>query len=77
MASEVRPIRTRRDYEAVLKEVEDLWGRKAGTREGDRPLLLWASNGLSRGDVHALEALRVDRSLHHAGLFCFVDECRE
>jgi len=32
---------------------------------------------LFRDDVHALEALRVDRFLHHAGLFCFVDECRE
>ena len=32
---------------------------------------------LFRGDVHAPEALRVDRFLHHAGLFCFVDECRE
>ncbi len=25
-------------------------------------------------DVHALEALRVDGSLHHSGLFCFVDD---
>jgi HTH-type transcriptional regulator / antitoxin HigA len=36
MATEVRPIRTKRDYEATLKEVESLWGAKAGTREGDR-----------------------------------------
>jgi HTH-type transcriptional regulator / antitoxin HigA len=36
MATEVRPIRTKRDYEAVLKEAERLWGAKAGTREGDR-----------------------------------------
>src|SRR5262249_39553684 len=28
-------------------------------------------------DVHALEALRVDRLLHDAALLCFVDECRE
>ena len=36
MTIEVRPIRTRRDYEAAVKEVELLWGAKAGTREGDR-----------------------------------------
>src|SRR5262249_42369601 len=32
---------------------------------------------LFRRDVHALEALRVDRLLHHAGLLCFIDERRE
>jgi HTH-type transcriptional regulator / antitoxin HigA len=36
MAAEIRPIRSKRDYEAALKEVERLWGAKAGTREGDR-----------------------------------------
>ena len=36
MTAEVRPIRTKRDYEAALKEVERLWGAKAGTSEGDR-----------------------------------------
>jgi HTH-type transcriptional regulator / antitoxin HigA len=36
MAAEVRPIRTKRDYEAALKEVERLWGAKAGTADGDR-----------------------------------------
>ena len=36
MAAEVRPIRTKRDYEAALKEVERLWGAKAGTPRGDR-----------------------------------------
>ncbi len=36
MAAEVRPIRTKRDYEAALKEVERLWGAKAGPRDGDR-----------------------------------------
>jgi HTH-type transcriptional regulator / antitoxin HigA len=36
MATEVRPIRTKRDYESALKEVERLWGAKAGTSEGDR-----------------------------------------
>src|SRR6266404_6363576 len=36
MAAEVRPIRTKRDYEAALKEVERLWGAKTGTSDGDR-----------------------------------------
>jgi HTH-type transcriptional regulator/antitoxin HigA len=36
MAGEVKPIRTERDYEAGLKEIERLWGAKSGTRDGDR-----------------------------------------
>src|SRR3979409_798812 len=36
MAVEVKPIRTKRDHAAALKEVERLWGAKAGTPEGDR-----------------------------------------
>ena len=34
-ATEIKPIRAKRDYEAALKEVERLWGAKAGTPEGD------------------------------------------
>jgi HTH-type transcriptional regulator/antitoxin HigA len=36
MDADVRPIRTKRDYEAALKEVERLWGAEDGTPEGDR-----------------------------------------
>ena len=36
MRNDVKPIRTRSDYDAALKEVERLWGAKAGTSEGDR-----------------------------------------
>jgi len=36
MASELKPIRTRKDYEAALAEVERLWGAKNGTPKGDR-----------------------------------------
>ena len=36
MADEVRPIRSKRDHAAALKEVERLWGANAGTRDGDR-----------------------------------------
>jgi len=36
MSAEVKPIRSRRSYEAALKAVERLWGAKSGTRDGDR-----------------------------------------
>src|SRR5438270_644455 len=36
MAAGVRPIRTKRVYEAALREVERLWGAKTGTSSGDR-----------------------------------------
>ena len=36
MAVEIKPIRSRTNYEAALAEVEKLWGAKLGTREGDR-----------------------------------------
>src|SRR3954451_24758086 len=35
-ATEIRPIRTKRDYDGALKEVERLWGSKSGTPDGDR-----------------------------------------
>lgn len=36
MATEVKPIRTKRDHEVALKEIERLWGAKTGTPAGDR-----------------------------------------
>ena len=36
MKNNVKPIRTERDYDAALEEVERLWGAKSGTPEGDR-----------------------------------------
>ena len=33
---EIRPIRTKTDYERTLKEIESLWGAREGTPEGDR-----------------------------------------
>jgi HTH-type transcriptional regulator / antitoxin HigA len=36
MKNELKPIRTKADYEKALAEVERLWGAKSGTREGDR-----------------------------------------
>jgi len=32
----IKPIRTKRDYDAALAEVERLWGAKLGTADGDR-----------------------------------------
>ena len=36
MASELKPIRTEADYDIAMAEIEDLWGAKSGTPEGDR-----------------------------------------
>lgn len=36
MTGELKPIRTKADYEHALDEVERLWGAKSGTPEGDR-----------------------------------------
>ncbi len=36
MSGDVKPIRTKKDYEAALVEVERLWGAKRGTAKGDR-----------------------------------------
>lgn len=33
---EIRPIRTRRDHQTALKEVEKLWDAKPGTRDADK-----------------------------------------
>ena len=36
MKADIKPIRSERDYEAALAEIERLWGAKSGTPEGDR-----------------------------------------
>jgi HTH-type transcriptional regulator / antitoxin HigA len=36
MTNELKPIRTKADYEAALVEAEGLWGAKSGTPEGER-----------------------------------------
>lgn len=36
MNRDIRPIRSKRDYEAALAEVARLWGARKGTPEGDR-----------------------------------------
>jgi HTH-type transcriptional regulator/antitoxin HigA len=34
--NEIKPIRTKRAYDAALGEIERLWGARLGTPEGDR-----------------------------------------
>lgn len=34
--SDVKPIRTSKDHQRAMKEVETLWGAKSGTPKGDR-----------------------------------------
>src|SRR5438132_8331128 len=36
MKHDIKPIRTKKDYETALAEVERLWGAKIGTPDGDR-----------------------------------------
>ncbi len=36
MTNDLKPIRTKADYERALSEVEHLWGAKIGTLKGDR-----------------------------------------
>lgn len=36
MTNELKPIRTKTDYNKALREMERLWGSKSGTPEGDR-----------------------------------------
>jgi HTH-type transcriptional regulator/antitoxin HigA len=36
MAHDLKPIRSEKDYDAALAELERLWGAKAGTPRGDR-----------------------------------------
>lgn len=36
MAADLKPIRSGTDYDETLTEIENLWGAKAGTPEGDR-----------------------------------------
>ena len=36
MTNDLKPIRSESDYQDALAEVEQLWGAKSGTPEGDR-----------------------------------------
>ncbi len=53
---EVRPIRTERDYEAALAEIEGLMSAKPGTSEGDRLDVLATLVEAYETEHHAIEA---------------------
>ena len=36
MVTDVKPIRTKTDYDAAMEEVATLWGARSGTPNGDR-----------------------------------------
>jgi HTH-type transcriptional regulator / antitoxin HigA len=36
LSIEIKPIRTKADYERALREIERLWGARERTSEGDR-----------------------------------------
>ena len=36
MIMQIKPIKTEADYEAALKEIEQLWGTSYGSPEGDK-----------------------------------------
>ena len=36
MIMEIKPIKTEADYEAALKEIEQLWGASYGSPEGNK-----------------------------------------
>jgi HTH-type transcriptional regulator/antitoxin HigA len=53
---EVRPIRTERDYDAALGEVEQLMGARFGTPEGDRLDILVTLVEAYEREHHSIEA---------------------
>src|SRR6266568_7634736 len=55
MTAEVRPIRTKLDYEAALQDVERLWGAKAGTSDGDRLDVLATLIDAYEGEHHPID----------------------
>ena len=61
---EIKPIRTKRDYERTLREIERLWGAKDGTVQGDRLYVLATLvEGYERKHF-AIDALPERKRLH-------------
>jgi HTH-type transcriptional regulator / antitoxin HigA len=55
MTSDVRPIRTKTDYQRALKEVDRLWGAKIGTSDGDRLDVLATLIDAYEGDHYPMD----------------------
>jgi HTH-type transcriptional regulator/antitoxin HigA len=53
---DIRPIRTKADYRAALKEVERLWDAEPGTRDGDRVEVLATLVEAYEAKRHAIPA---------------------
>lgn len=53
---EIRPIRTKADYRAALKEVERLWNAEPGTGDGDRVEVLVTLIEAYEAKHHAIPA---------------------
>lgn len=64
MAADLKPIRSERDYEAALAEVELLWGAGSGTPDGDRLDILatlsdaWEAKHYPMDPPDPIEAIR-------------------
>ena len=52
----IRPIRTKADYKAALKEVERLWNAEPGTPDGDRVEILVTLIEAYEAKHHAIPA---------------------
>jgi len=54
--TDIRPIRTKADYRAALKEVERLWNAESRTRDGDRAEVLGTLIQAYETEHHAIPA---------------------
>jgi hypothetical protein len=62
MKNDVKPIRTKRDYESALQQVERLWGAKLGTPAGDRLDVLATLIDAYETAHYSIDPARSDRS---------------
>ncbi len=53
---DIRPIRTKADYRAALKQIERLWEAEPGTRDGDRVEVLVTLIEAYEAKHHAIPA---------------------
>ena len=51
----LKPIRTKADYEASLAEIECLWGARRGTRKGDRLDILATLIDAYESELYAMD----------------------
>ncbi len=62
--SDIKPIRSKKDHEKAMKEVEGIWGAKNGTPKGDRLDVLatlidaWEAANYSMDPPDPIEAIK-------------------